>query len=1215
MPLAHSVGNDETLNAECVLLVEGIDKEHRELYFGDGGKAWEENEDEEKNPSMMYIEFLLTMSKQRMMDLIHCQQNGETQQLQTWFDFNSASAYSDMDSSMRATQTILSNFFPTNIWHCCRRACFANIALNPKHVVDLHHLLNIHQKAEELHREIENSSKYVQIRRAGVGRSSIGFCSNSRIERESAQGITGRDISPKHAALFKFRDFVMEVLPYLYGRISAGNVPFHAPRKLCTSSICTLLGVSRSFLYNKSSLYFLQTSDVSEIQSVIDDAGIRQRQRRRNKNRSGFPPLDQLHLFKCGCDYPCFSEVPLQRLSAEYKNFCSIAQETKPRQKENKYLLNSMFCPITNTTIRTCNKALSALYTVSEVVIAEIRGQLDALCENPSENDRNLISKGTDVYRSHGAHPMNAYPKHLKDRIETHLDMVLRPDPSASIGESVCRVYSSEINTQEKLRNLLSNMLKEDGEYMELSSSTLQRRINDYLREKNCRLSFSQSDHNACPICKGLNCAILTFYYERKQIYSALDLAKKDTEIVTLDNQNFIKKLEVDLEDKMFQENEALRELKQHNLRDARIRKKIKQMIDFFRRKENELRREGLIRSHDSNWNVLKNHAILIHQDAMTKVDLPHFLTEASCDITRFRFDITAFVNAITGDTTVFSHEQGSGPKNSSSIIEEILLHFGLRSRGEEIYIIVSDNASVGKNWAVAVALPQYIVDQGIAKACLMVFLENNHGKWLCDQYFGQLQTRLKQCTTLGIDDLLEEAENVRTKMGEVRSFAINPLASIDFLCVFEELGYQVKPPKEFNFSRRNIHFSGACQPGYKALLPNDVMELIGESLPDYEGMVRISTEPTGMMSQSSLNFEDRFVDVPASKYAHLSTNRCLPRQTEGGIGDATIIPRCPLTVEKDKPFAPSGYGVVSSRTAQHVGYNGYNFRKLKACPELSSNSSKMVRKAWPIGLLRDASQNISNDGRNIERLKCAPANWIVRRPLSFYARQSGVVRARYPPQNMLNALYEQGPRAPTPWIFTSNYEEPPFPIMAGTAGEQAAKRLALRYSDARQSVHILQLLQEVFKDLRKPSESGVENGYWLHVRPTQPDVDGVQKYRNHIRLCRTRDIGYPAPPLTLRQAFKNDPAVMKQVSVLYASSLSGIGEAVSHQSNEKSRKARIAAQLFNEAEKLPGGLDRYNLLVEKDHERYSRELKTFRESVMRFDLANGLCVSIEGDK
>lgn len=61
----------------------------------------------------------------------------------------------------------------------------------------------------------------------------------------------------------------------------------------------------------------------------------------------------------------------------------------------------------------------------------------------------------------------------------------------------------------------------------------------------------------------------------------------------------------------------------------------------------------------------------------------------------------------------------------------------------------MSDNASVDNNWPPTIALPQYIVDQGISDVprlvpplVLIIFLENNHVKWLAGMLFGQLQTR-----------------------------------------------------------------------------------------------------------------------------------------------------------------------------------------------------------------------------------------------------------------------------------------------------------------------------------------------------------------------------------------------------------------------------------------------------------------------------------------
>lgn len=119
----------------------------------------------------------------------------------------------------------------------------------------------------------------------------------------------------------------------------------------------------------------------------------------------------------------------------------------------------------------------------------------------------------------------------------------------------------------------------------------------------------------------------------------------------------------------------------------------------------------------------------------------------------------------------------------------------------------MSDNASVGKNWVTCVALPQDIVDQGLAKIVIVVFLENNHGKYLADMLFGQLQIRRKRSTIVGIDALLDEFEKIKKKNGKVEGFAIHPLSGISFSENLSDLGYEKRPPKGFNFPKHNIHF------------------------------------------------------------------------------------------------------------------------------------------------------------------------------------------------------------------------------------------------------------------------------------------------------------------------------------------------------------------------------------------------------------------------
>lgn len=103
----------------------------------------------------------------------------------------------------------------------------------------------------------------------------------------------------------------------------------------------------------------------------------------------------------------------------------------------------------------------------------------------------------------------------------------------------------------------------------------------------------------------------------------------------------------------------------------------------------------------------------------------------------------------------------------------------------------------MGKNWLTTIALSQYMVDEGLADIVVVVYLENNHRKWLADMLFRQLQTRRKRSTILGIDSLLSEFESINRKIGNVQGFAVNPLSSVDFSAVVSSLGYISKRGKD----------------------------------------------------------------------------------------------------------------------------------------------------------------------------------------------------------------------------------------------------------------------------------------------------------------------------------------------------------------------------------------------------------------------------------
>lgn len=128
-----------------------------------------------------------------------------------------------------------------------------------------------------------------------------------------------------------------------------------------------------------------------------------------------------------------------------------------------------------------------------------------------------LREDGRNIYRS-THHPMNRLPNHIREHVEQYMDLFFRPDPGASAGKIVLRVYDPEINTQEKLLRTVPGYLEADCGSEPMSASTLQRMIQDVLAQKGCRISFFNSDHNPCPLCKELQYAILEFHWTTKTI-------------------------------------------------------------------------------------------------------------------------------------------------------------------------------------------------------------------------------------------------------------------------------------------------------------------------------------------------------------------------------------------------------------------------------------------------------------------------------------------------------------------------------------------------------------------------------------------------------------------------------------------------------------------------------------------------------------------------
>ena len=189
------------------------------------------------------------------------------------------SEFIEIDRKAQAAYRIHRDRFPTSIWYCCKKLCFLTISMDPLQIKLLDELVLIHNHANRCHAALEQLDTQIETRCRGVGTSTIAFVSHSRSEREASSG-RGHGTA-RQKALREFARFVLEVLPFLYGKSESPKGTARPKQKLCTQAICSLLGVSRNFLYNRMTMS-LNTATEEDLTSVIDAAGVRQRQHRRN---------------------------------------------------------------------------------------------------------------------------------------------------------------------------------------------------------------------------------------------------------------------------------------------------------------------------------------------------------------------------------------------------------------------------------------------------------------------------------------------------------------------------------------------------------------------------------------------------------------------------------------------------------------------------------------------------------------------------------------------------------------------------------------------------------------------------------------------------------------------------------------------------------------------------------------------------------------------
>lgn len=212
---------------------------------------------------------------------------------------------------------------------------------------------------------------------------------------------------------------------------------------------------------------------------------------------------------------------------------------------------------------------------------------------------------------------------------------------------------------------------------------------------------------------------------------------------------------------------------------------------------------------------------------------------------------------------------------------------------------------------------------------------------------------------------------------------------------------------------------------------------------------------------------------------------------------------------------------------------------------------------------------------------------------------ERGQVKARYPPRNMLNAKHKRPPRRVMDWIPTATYDESPFAPIVNTSAYLALKELQHSHRSPGNTTNVLDALRCIYSSM---GDRGDVSDPWLQRRVTRPSPSALQNYKRKLCQYQAREKGSPTAPKTLRHVHRNDPAVKLEVGRRFQEAERRNGE------SEAKAKSRIAGELFQEAELRPGGLEKYKQLVQKDIERYTGELKYFKEVKQRkFDEEEGL--------
>ncbi len=238
--------------------------------------------------------------------------------------------------------------------------------------------------ARKLYHEAKSTSM-VRAMPRGLGGSSAFHVGTTRASRTTLGNIHDRTEMEQVSALQRFREFCERSIPFLKFAWESDHGTQKMNGRLCMQAISCVLGCLLHFLYyrRKNHPQYIR-SNKCLFDSLLDSSELRERQQRRKGSRAGFPHIQKLPDFECGCEWPCWKNHTPQALQRLYDKFTKLSIHVGSQRKEHQHLLNVMWSPLTNSAENICDIAASALYTVSPWIVAKVRSVIERISKDPT---------------------------------------------------------------------------------------------------------------------------------------------------------------------------------------------------------------------------------------------------------------------------------------------------------------------------------------------------------------------------------------------------------------------------------------------------------------------------------------------------------------------------------------------------------------------------------------------------------------------------------------------------------------------------------------------------------------------------------------------------------------------------------------------------------------------------------------------------------------